>query len=70
MIHVGLNDSSPTQNILWFSDTSPKTPLVSDLLLSPTQSFLFVFFLLFALVFSLLSMPCLRMYIQGLHSFY
>lgn len=56
MIHV---DPSPTQNILCFCDTPPKTLSVSDLLLSPTKPFLFLFFLLFALVFSLLSMPCL-----------
>lgn len=50
MIHV---DPFPTQNILCFCDTSPKTPSVSDLILSPTKHFLFLFFLLFALVFSL-----------------
>lgn len=63
MVHVG---PFLAQNILCFCDTSPKTPSVSDLLLSPTKPFLFLFFLLFALVFSLLSMPCLCMYVQGL----
>lgn len=66
MIHV---DSSPTQNIV-FLHTPPKTSSVSELLLSPTKPFLFLFFLLFALVFSLFSMPCLCMYVQGLYSFY
>lgn len=67
MIHV---DLFPTHIILCFCDTSPWTPSASDPLLSPTKPFLFLFFLLFALVFSLLPMPCLCVYIQGLYSFY
>ena len=41
-----------------------------DLLLSPTKPFLFLFFRLLALVFGLLSVPCLCMYIRGLYFFY
>lgn len=47
----------------------PQTPSVPNLILTPTKSFLFLFFLLLAPVFCLFSMPCLCTYIQGSYLF-